>query len=194
MFTKKLKAFFYVKRILPAAISIFILLGCNPPTSLTNVSISDNKSFQKKGYASQTPVRPFGNLSGVSEYDDESADYYMNLTKNGYFAVDENERYFLWLAAQQRRKKELRERNEFYAEAMPSMNNYYIKKSRIASKSGGTLNYQRYKDIERQIVLSKEKVAGASKREIEDDIADYNIHGYIPASKIEVEVEEKDYD
>lgn len=170
-----------LKVFLTAIITVLTLSSCIKQTSLTKGSFSDNKSFYKRGYAKQTPIRPFGNLSNLHYFEVDSINFYDNYVEDGMEHIRENKEYFFWLNAEVKKRKAKKERNWFYQETTPNMNEYYIKKTLLY---GGKVhqNERRYFDIKTQTLKAKKRYTNKEKVYVKDEIDTYEIKETIPTT------------
>ena len=177
-------------------VSFSALTSCNNRDTLTSVSYSDNKTFNKKGYTKDTPFRPLGNLVNDKDMKKEDITFYENYIDSGYYTLEENDKYFIWLNTQRSKRLERGEKNDFKKETMPGINNYYIERSRTFKGNNVSVSERRY--IDTIIKLEEAKKNAKSKEEldvaIEDEISDYNILNYRGKQNKTITVEAADYE
>ena len=177
-------------------LSFSALTSCNNRDTLTSVSYSDNKTFNKKGYTKDSPLRPLGNLVDDKDMKKEDITFYENYVDSGYYTLEENDKYFIWLNTERKKRLERGEKNDFKRETMPGINTYYIERSRTFKGNNISVSERRY--IDTIIKLDEAKKYAKYKEEsdikIEDEISDYNILNYRGEKNKTLTIEASDYE
>ena len=182
----------FLEKSLKLVLIFGFIVGCNSKNSLNTASYSDNKTFQKRGFASKEPYKPFGGLEGEKEEDQNSFNHYQEYVDDGYADLSENEEYFLWLASKRRERLIKGKLNGFNQETMPGLNEYYIKRTRM-SQGKTLLNERFYRDIEAQMYKARYRKKDIKQIETVDPIDDYKILNNDKSFIKKESVSEEDY-
>lgn len=161
-------------------ISFSFTNACNKRDTLTSVSYSDNKSFNKRGYAKNSPLRPIGNLVNDKDMKNEDIEFYQYYVSSGYYTLEENDKYFIWLNNQRTKRLEKGKENKFKQETMPGLNTYYMERTRTFKGNNISVAERRY--IDTIIKLNEAEKSKQIQKDLtitkDDEISDYNILNY----------------